>query len=253
MGKAMRGGHLGAGCVAITLAIGSLLTGVVWPRYAHAEEPRLHLRTGAAVALTGFQADEFGTGFGVFGGLELPVVPQLGWGVELGGLYLSQGERPRDSRFQDAGPASAWTAALSVHVRPFHDPRGPANWLSQCWAGASFGGTVTGPLTRMLFDAAVGLDLSIGESGFAFGPQLSVLHVFQPDAELRSDDANILVAGLHFLLDGTHRKAPISVTKPQPKPVDGDKDGVPDAADACPDLAEDADLVEDVDGCPEQP
>ena len=38
---------------------------------------------------------------------------------------------------------------------------------------------------------------------------------------------------------------------PEPPDLDGDKDGIPNTADACPDQAEDKDGIDDTDGCPE--
>jgi hypothetical protein len=137
----------------------------------------------------------------------------------------------------------------------------------------------------MMLDIGLGLDFSVGDGTFAFGPQLSLLRVFQPDDELRGDDANILTVGLHFLLDGAERVETASRVSARNKQqdqdrdgilddldrcplhaedrdgfsdsdgcpdLDNDVDGVPDRADGCPDVTEDVDQVEDFDGCPEE-
>jgi outer membrane protein OmpA-like peptidoglycan-associated protein len=67
------------------------------------------------------------------------------------------------------------------------------------------------------------------------------LHVFQPDSELRPDDANVFLFGVHAVFD----------TAPPRAPSDRDRDGILDEVDACPDSAEDADGFEDQDGCPD--
>ena len=201
-----------------------------------AEPLRVHLRLGAAKAVSGYQAQELSWGMGATLGLELPLAPQVGLAGEIGAVYLADGEAPSNPMYRDEDAASAFAAALALHLRPF----ATADSRAGLWLSGSGGGTTTGGLQRFMVDAAVGYDFQLGGSGFSLGPAASWLHVFQPNSELRPDDANILVFGIHGAFDGAKHRA-----------VDSDGDGIVDARDRCPLEPEDFDGFEDEDGCPD--
>lgn len=210
---------------------------------AFGESPRVHARLTAAVPATGPQAREQSLGVAATAMLELPLSTQLGVGVELGAITLGDGKPPADPAFADAGSTSGISGALAAHFRPVAT-RDPARrrWYSGFWAGPSLGVMRTNTLIRLLGELNVGLDFPVGEQGFAAGPNLGWLHVFQPDDEVRPEDANLLTVGLHAVFDA----APLV-----PADLDPDRDRVEAPRDLCPTLAEDHDSVKDDDGCPD--
>ena len=225
------------------LWFGALLGSVLLPSTAAAEPLRLHLRGGPSVPVGGHQADEFGLGLGGTLGLELPLTPRIGVAGELGGIWLSEGDPPGDPLLMDNGSATQVSGAVAVHYRPWNTTDlavfGPsAGW----WSSASAGLALTGGLQRFVVDVAVGYDVFVDKGGtVGIGPMLAWLHVFQPDSELRPDDANIITFGIHATLDAVVREY-----------KDTDGDGIVDVKDACPTAPEDMDGFEDEDGCPEE-
>ncbi len=240
-----QGGRGLAGCDSMrtwrSLHLTALLSALLVAPPSGAEPLRVHARLGAAKAVSGYQESELSWGMGATLGLELPFTPQVGLAGELGAVYLADGEAPTNPMYRDEDAASAFSGALALHLRPFNTTDlaelGPGAGL---WASASGGVTTTGGLQRFMVDAAVGYDFLVGDGSFGVGPALSWLHVFQPDSELRPDDANILLFGIHVLFDGAERRA-----------FDSDGDGIPDSRDRCPMEAEDVDGFEDEDGCPD--
>jgi outer membrane protein OmpA-like peptidoglycan-associated protein len=94
-----------------------------------------------------------------------------------------------------------------------------------------------------LAEAHLGYDFMVEQGRYGIGPALGLVHVFQPNGELRPDDANILSLGVHVMFDSADPVAR--------RDEDRDKDGILDPVDKCPDDPEDKDGFEDVDGCPE--
>jgi len=217
-------------------------------RPVQADPLRLHGTAAAARATGGHQKDEFGWGAGLFGAGELPLSRELGLQLELGWVWLSEGDPP-PPQFASEGDASAFLGGLGVRVRPFRSayagsPMSAAGlWLSAAGGVAQTGSeAVTGSRTRGMFDAFLGYDLLYDRGRFGIGPTAGYLHVFQSDDELRPADANIALIGVHAMWDGASEKQGIS---------DRDKDGIEDSADRCPDDPEDKDGFQDQDGCPE--
>jgi outer membrane protein OmpA-like peptidoglycan-associated protein len=222
------------------LACGCLLAA----RGVQAEPLRLHANAAAAHAVSGYQKDEFGWGAAGQGALELPFGKVFGLQLQLGSLWLSQGSRPSDPKFARGGNASATGAALGIRVRPFGDGyHGQSPSAAGLWLAADFGGTVTDSLTRGMFDAQLGYDFMDRKGREGIGPMLALMHVFQPDSELRPEDANIALFGVHVMYDFGPGLNPNS---------DRDHDGILDDIDRCPDVPEDKDGFQDTDGCPDE-
>jgi outer membrane protein OmpA-like peptidoglycan-associated protein len=216
---------------------------------AAADGVRVHGRVNAALPATGPQRDEQSWGALTAAMLEVPIVRQVGVGVELGAVTLSDGSAPADATLADADGASGFSGALALHVRSPERSTSGRKWHSGLWGGSSFGVMRSDGLFRMMGEVNVGLDLPLGSGGIAAGPSVGLLHVFQPDGALRPEDANVMSFGLHGLFDSA---APAPAAPPAPAPrADRDGDGVFDDADTCPDAKEDADGHEDVDGCPD--
>jgi outer membrane protein OmpA-like peptidoglycan-associated protein len=202
------------------------------------EGVRLHGTAAGARAISGHQKDELGFGVVGLAAVELPVATPIGLELELGSLWLSEADAPEDPRIAPGGAGSSVHGALGARVRPLADPLALANHGP--WLAAHFGGARTGGLTRPMFDAAVGWDFAVSER-VGLGPTAGLIHVFQPDDELRPADANVVFLGIHGVLDLTKKK------------VDGDRDqdGIKDSIDRCPEVPEDKDGFEDQDGCPD--
>ncbi len=210
---------------------------------AFGESPRVHARLTAALPATGPQAREQSLGVAGTALLELPLSPRLGVGVELGAISLGDGKPPEDPTFADAGATSGVSGALAAHFRPAATRDvGARRWYSGFWGGPSIGVMRTNALIRLMGELNVGLDFPVGDQGFAAGPNLGWVHVFQPEDEVRPEDANLLTVGLHAVFDTAPRV---------PEDLDADRDGVETPKDRCPTAAEDGDGFEDADGCPD--
>lgn len=217
---------------------------------AKSEPLRVFGRGGVALPVGGYQSSELGLGVAGTAGLEYPFTPKIGVAVELGAVWLSDGDSPSDPAFSDLNDASQVSTALALHLRP-----GATADLERfdasagLWASASGGLSFTGGLQRAMADVAVGYDFFLDDSGkVAIGPMFSWLHVFQPDTQVRPEDANVVVLGVHALFDSVERQKAVA---PQPAKKDFDKDGIADGDDVCPQQPEDKDTFEDDDGCPE--
>lgn len=210
---------------------------------AAAEPLRLHGTGAAAKAVGGHQKDEFGFGFGLLGAVEMPLEDEIGFQLELGHIWLSEGDPPSDPRLAPLGAASGTHGAVGLRVRPFigsWDGKTSASKAGLWFAGAG-GVSRTGGELRTLLDAHIGWDVLMNEGRFGIGPTVGYVHVFQADDEVRPADANIVLVGVHAMWDGG-----------RPKPAtDRDGDGIFDSVDQCPDDPEDKDGFQDEDGCPE--
>ena len=209
-----------------------------------ADPLRVHGVAAAAHALGSYQNDEFGWGVAANGALELPFGKVFGLELQLNTLWLSQGSPPSDPRFERGGSATSSGAALGVRVRPFGASyHGESPSAAGLWLAADAGGALTNGLTRGMFDTQLGYDFLDHQGRAAVGPMLSLVHVFQPDSNLRPEDANILLLGVHVMYDfGPGLLNPNG---------DRDHDGILDDVDHCPDVPEDKDGFEDTDGCPD--
>ena len=68
---------------------------------------------------------------------------------------------------------------------------------------------------------------------------------------MRAEEGNAPASDWEVLVTFGLRSKSKANKLPPPPPPDADRDGIPDADDACPDRAEDMDGFEDTDGCPE--
>jgi outer membrane protein OmpA-like peptidoglycan-associated protein len=181
----------------------------------------------------------------VRGSLELVLVREFGVLLQGSGTFLGAGDLPKDPTLEPLDAAVGWGTGLGVHFRPFaRKTYGKMVSPAGLWMGGSFGFSFTGGERRYLADAGIGFDLLFKKAKVGLGPMIGWEHVFQPNSEIRPDDANILFAGLHGMLD-------IGLN---PAQIDGDQDedGIRDSLDRCPTDPEDKDDFEDTDGCPDK-
>ena len=212
----------------------------------------LHLEGGTAFALSGWQAEDLGTGGAGRGGVDLRVATWLGIEMSASVLAFPAGDPP--TGYAGEGRAAAFYAALGVRLRPIDDREGyllpwgskashAGNPWGNLWFGLDGGYVRTGDLSRFGCSLGFGYELSL-VNALQIGPWVRAMWVPQPDSVNRrdSDDAWLLAVGL-------------SVTFAVPPGIaevpDSDGDGLYDPADRCPRAAEDADKFEDGDGCPD--
>ncbi len=222
----------------------AVLNALLASRSALAVEPlRLHLSAAAARATGGYQEREFGWGGGVLPTIELPLTRALGIEAELSAIWLSDGNPPLNPNIVPHGAGSGYGAALGPRLRPFatsHDGTrlSPAGF----WLAGAGGVVLTNSLWRPLVDAKIGYDFLDRRGRTGMGPMLGYYHVFQPDSEVRPEDASIWLVGVHAVFDFGAGVRLMS---------DRDHDGIYDESDKCPDEPEDRDKFEDADGCPD--
>jgi outer membrane protein OmpA-like peptidoglycan-associated protein len=211
------------------------------PGVASAEPLRAHGSLAAGHAVSGYQKDEYAWGAGASLGLEYPFVKQLGLELSASWLGLAQGD-PTNDRYVPKTGAWGISPTLGLHAIPFADSHN-GNLLSPAglWTSVAGGVTFTDGLTRPMLDAKLGFDLLNKAGRIGAGPLVSFVHVFQPDSEVRPDDANVLLFGVHVMYDFDTRQAI----------GDRDHDGILDNVDRCPDTPEDKDGFQDTDGCPD--
>ncbi len=232
----------------LVTAFSGFVAAMLLVRAGVADPVRVHGRANAARPATGPQKDE--QSWGVLGAamLEVPIIQQLGVGLEVGTLTLADGGAPADDQFADEDGAFGLTGAIGVHVRPLAR-RARAGWHRGLWAGSSVGTIRSEGLWRPTSEVSLGLDFLLSDAGFSAGPALGWLHVYQPDSALRPSDSNVLSVGVHGLLEPG--LPPIAPEASPIAPVDRDGDGLIEPADLCPEEAEDLDGHADTDGCPD--
>jgi outer membrane protein OmpA-like peptidoglycan-associated protein len=227
-------------CLGLTLSVSTLASAS--PATA---EPRLrfHGTAAAAKAVDGYQRDEFSTGAAVQAGPDFFFLPQLSLGIQGTAAWLPPGDGTDDPTIWPKEGASLYGGALTVTTYPFARAAQQQTSFSAAglWASVSGGVATTGERLRPTLDALAGWDLWWPDRNVGIGPTLGLLHVFQPNDEVRPADANVGLVGLHARF----------WFRPPAPPSDRDHDGLADKHDRCPEQAEDRDGFEDKDGCPD--
>ena len=189
------------------------------PRSAFPEDLRAHATLGGAHALGAPQYREFGLGFAGSASLEVPLGAALGIEGKLGGIVLTEGDAPRDPRLAKPGTGTALLGTVGLRIRPFTALAGP-------WAAVGLGGAQTGDRTRFAVDSALGWDFRVTRNGrIDVGPFAGFTDIVQSDDGLRPNDAYVVSFGIH-----------VGLGRAKPEDGDRDKDGIPNASDACPDV-----------------
>jgi OOP family OmpA-OmpF porin len=208
-----------------------------------AEAVRWHAEAAAALPLGEPQAHEYGLGATGRLGVEIPLGRALGAQLEVGGLWLPHTNAPIDPSIASHGDGVAIPIMAGIRARPFFEVAGP-------WIDANLGYVHTGDMGRFGFEADLGYDWRVGSGRLDLGPYVGYLQIVQPKDALRPDDAHVLFVGIHLALGAERRPPPVVAALPPPEPPppmleppvapppppDRDRDGVPDADDACPDI-----------------
>lgn len=216
----------------------------------------LTLEVPVAIPISAPLRDCFGLGAMPSIAAAWPIRPWILVGLRLRAGFLSNGPTPEDPTIQD--PDSGGLVSLSgvVRLRLFAG-RYPESRVAGPWLECGTGPGLTGSLVRLTAEAGVGWDFRIAR--WKVGPAVRYLHIVQPSDASDTRDAQLVLLGLEIALrdarlspaaTATGEESPIASTAKE-KVTDRDKDGILDQADKCPDEAEDKDLFEDDDGCPD--
>ncbi len=227
--------------MAAVLGLASLLV----PLSARAQEFRLHGVAGVGHAVGGYQQKELGFGGTTRAAFELVLIRELGIYGQASGTWLGASELPQNPTLAPLDAASSYAGMGGLHLRPFaRHNGGKLISLAGLWAAGGGGMAYTGGVNRPVVDAALGFDLLFSKATLGLGPMVGWEHVFQPNKELRPEDANVLFIGVHGMLE-------IGL---KPESIDGDRDGdeIRDSLDKCPNEPEDKDGFADEDGCPDK-
>ena len=161
--------------------------------------------------------EAFGTGGGVALGAELYLAPLLGLHVAGMFLYLSKDQAMSSTKWLAAqlGPRVHWGQWLFGGAS--HD---------DAWVDAHVTYGESGGIRRPGFDLGATVEWEVSPA-LRLGPMLR----YQFGSDPRDKNAQLFTAGLAVAFGGRQR-IPLGHAGP---PRDGDEDGVPDAADQCPD------------------
>jgi outer membrane protein OmpA-like peptidoglycan-associated protein len=210
-----------------------------------AQKARLHGELGIAHALGGHQARELGWGSTARFGAELVIAPEFGIVLQGSGTLLASGDSPNDATLKPLDTASGFAVGAGLQLRPFARSVEGGAVISPAgiWLGGNTGFMATGGTTRPMVDSGAGFDFFLNQGTIGLGPMVGWEHVFQPNDQLRPNDANILYAGIHGMFGVWRAKSN--------RDGDIDGDGIPDSRDQCRTVPEDKDNFEDEDGCPD--
>jgi OOP family OmpA-OmpF porin len=179
---------------------------------------RLHAEAGLAHAIGAPQSSEFGFGGGGALAGELAIGRLLGIQLELSALGLAQGSPPPVAHVAAPSAAAEFGGMLGLRFRPMGATR-----VAGLWIDANGGAAYTGDVVRATFDAHVGYDFRLGQTGrWDLGPFVGYTQVFEPSDTVVPGDAHILWVGVHAALGASRG--------------DRDHDGIYDDEDACPDV-----------------
>lgn len=247
-----------------------LLLGLVMlaaPQAAPAQDIKFVLHAEPAVALwvDDPQSERFTPGF--YGAIRPGVA--LGRVVSLQWSYAFLGTLPGEEFSQDGG-AHFLTGGL--RLRPFATLGKEEEQLAGLFIDGNLGYVRTGELNRFGFDAGLGYNFQTSD-GFAFGPVVRYVEIYQPPDLVGVDlnDAEMVTLGLNFSFGTPHREAKVEVIQlpaekcPEARPEkvcpvaekapvveacpDPDADGVCTSEDRCPNQAGPAGAF----GCPVDP
>ena len=220
---------------------------VAVPLAANAVDFSMKLEPGVSIPLTAPQSEVYGIGVGQSAKMLFGITSFLDIGPS--GQFMML---PNRSPGLESGVV--WGLGLGARLKRPHDAEsfyGISPWLDADLLYAR-----TGPLNRPAFDVAVGLSIPLGEARvFWIGPFVRYLHVIQIDRPgYDNHDAKLLTIGLSLEVQSVAKK-PVPTPEPEVHYVtkeeirtvtvtkeiftcpDGDKDGVVDNADLCPDVA----------------
>jgi outer membrane protein OmpA-like peptidoglycan-associated protein len=198
---------------------------------------------GAASHLVGeYKSTQFGWGATGLVAPELRFGKVIGIELPLGIIGLTQASR-QDPAYMPSTSGAAYFAMPGLRIRPF-----AARWGDPLWIAGGGGFTDTGGMMHPSVDLRAGLNLHLGR--FDIGPFGGLIQVLDTTSGVRSQDARLVVFGIHAAASPFAAKE-LVILPPKDavavKEFEKDRDGIPEAMDACPDES-DSDS-EAPDGC----
>lgn len=247
---------------ALATGLGLCLASLLAAPTAMAQNFTLQLEPAAAFWLDKPQSDRFQPGF--YGALRPGVSLADGFiGVQWSYAALLV---PRDEGFDEAGSAHFFSTGL--RLRPLGPAGHPEEQLGGLWLDLNLGYVRTADLGRFGPDVGLGYGFQIADA-LAVGPALRYGQILQPDnvPNVDPNDAQFLTLGLNISLGPKVKRAePVpecpecaetAAVPPVDQPpacADGDRDGVCDADDRCPDdIGPAATLGCPIDACTGEP
>lgn len=232
-----------------TALVGTLLVAhSLAPSEVRAEPVLVSVEGQAAFAVTSPQSDWFGPGGAVAVAAQYPLAPLLLLGARLRGGLLTDGDAPQVAGVRDPGWGSFQLLSLSLRLRPFASAD-DARLGTGLFVDVGAGGGFTGNDLRPSLEAGLGFGIALGS--LCLAPTVRYLQLIQPANPPSDDDARLLLAGLELTFNDRRPPPPTAREVVKAELPDRDRDGIDDAADSCPDAAEDRDGFEDEDGCPD--
>ena len=177
--------------------------------------------------------------------------------------WFGDGPAPSDNRLADPGPGSLYTLTAGARLRPEGFSQvGAEPEATGFWVQVDLGAALTGLLVRPVFELALGWLFDIGTYGGAgqidLGPVIRLTHLLQTEETgLDGNSALVLTLGAEMVLfDAAPRPEEVAARRAEQQQreleqMDSDGDGIDDADDSCPHVAEDIDGWQDSDGCPD--
>ncbi len=195
---------------------------------------KARVEAGFGWLVTEPMASEFELGGGLSLGYEYRWKSWLGFEGRFSGFFFPSSEAfPTESGF---GTYLAPAGGVRVYPAVGHVP-------GDLWVGAALALVSTGEVVRPGAEFGVGYEFDIADV-IRGGPFARFHYAFETN---RDDpgwaDGDFMAIGFSGSLKLFEKAAP--------PPPDLDKDGILDAADSCPDKAEDFNKFQDADGCPD--
>jgi len=232
------------------LSVCALALLLMAPSQSRAKEPwLLDLEGTVGVPLSKPQSRWYGVGGSLALSVQKPLLPWLALTARLRTAGFLDGETPKQVGVKDPDFGTLNMAGLGLVLRiPTDDVRRSTG----LWLDAVGGGGFTGDKGRGAFDLGIGYGIGVTPT-VSIAPVVRYIQVLQPNEGLSGADAKLALFGLRVTLFDATPEAPRPAPPPPPGPVlDRDGDGILNAVDQCPDVAEDKDGFEDSDGCPDQ-
>jgi outer membrane protein OmpA-like peptidoglycan-associated protein len=207
--------------------------------------------------------DRYYPGAGLSAAVLFAPYPFLLPSLRLRAAWFGDGPPPTDNRLADPGVGSLYTLTAGVRLRPEgFGQDGAEPEATGFWAQIDLGAALTGVLVRPTFELALGWAFDLGTYGdvgqIDLGPVVRLTHILQTEETgLDGSSTFVLTLGVEAVLfDAAPRPEEVAARarareQAQLEQMDSDADGIDDADDACPHVAEDLDGWQDTDGCPE--
>ncbi len=238
-----RRGPSGLSALLLAVATATLASPVL------AQEPApilLGVEGSLAIPVAPPQSDRFYPGGSLVVAVQVPLASSIIATGRARGMFLGDAPAPADPSLRDPGVGWMGSLTLGLRLRPLGwvEPQSIQR-ASGAWIELDAGAALSGAWIRPTFEAGIGWAFELDD--VRVGPVVRFAQVLHFDDPLDSAPASMVTLGAEVVLFD-RRAQPVEVVAP---PSDRDGDGIVDDVDGCPDEPEDRDGFEDQDGCPE--